>query len=188
LVRVWYAVSRTESLRKRHRCPSISRKPFASSADSTARSNGWLIACANRSSDITAARQPERGRVVDHLALEHRQLVEPGGDQRAERVGQLARRPLLGHHLGELLQEQRVAAAAIEQRTEQPLVGGDGLGRRTGELAEQLERELVALVAGERLQGAATPRCTAARPAATHLAAGSHRRDEHERQALHRAT
>ena len=123
------------------------------------------------------ARRAEHGSVLEHLALLEGELVEAGGDEGAQRIGQLAVAAGFGER-DELDEEQRVAAAAVVQ------LGERGLGRLV--VAEQLASQLVGLVAGERLQverqhggavGARRPR---------HVAARSHRGDEHERQASQR--
>ena len=74
-----------------------------------------------------AARHAEHGGVVEHLAFARRERVEAGGDHAPQRVRQSGpgRRhgAGLGHQAGELLDEQRVPAAAQQDVTAQFVVG-----------------------------------------------------------------
>ena len=121
--------------------------------------------------------------VVEHLAFQCCQLIEPSSDQGAQRVGQLAGRTMVDHDTRELLQEQRVAAAAVEQRAQQRLV----CGRFQHHLAQQLGRQLVAVgtrqrVHRERHDGGAI---VVRRP--HHFTAWTHAGDQHERNPRDRA-
>ena len=59
------------------------------------------------------ARRPEHRGVVEHRPLVDGQLVEPGRDEGPQGVGQLEGLAAAADQLGQLLQEQRVAAAAL---------------------------------------------------------------------------
>ena len=115
----------------------------------------------------------QRRRVLDHLALGHRQLVEAGADQRAQRVGQLAGAD--AGQPGELLQEQRVAAAAVVQLVEEAIVGVAP--------GEQAAGQLVGLLVRQRLERERQDRDAVAVRRPVQVAARTHRRDERERVA-----
>ena len=91
---------------------------------------------------------PEDGGVVEDRPLDGRQLVDAGGDEGPQRAGQLGRVGAAGGQRRQLHQEQRVAAAAIDERLDAALVV---VGRlTTGQhAADQLE----AVGALERAQG-----------------------------------
>ena len=61
------------------------------------------------------AARPEHGGVVDHGPPRRRQLVEAGGDQGPQRTRQVGLRRRADRQGGELDEEQRVAAAALDE-------------------------------------------------------------------------
>ena len=112
-VMVWYATSRTLAERNRHHPPSTSSRPGVGERVEHRAAGVLAEGLAELDQRAVRARRPEHGGVVEHGPLVGGQLVEPGGDERAERVGQLQRLAAAAHQLGQLLQEQRVAAAAF---------------------------------------------------------------------------
>ena len=134
LVSVWYATSRTTSLRNCHRLPSTLEQ--ARSARSSSRSatwKSWPIAWANRASAPIELGRPEDGGVVEDRPLRRRQLVDAGGDEGPQRAGQLGR---VGRSVaasaGQLDEEQRVAAAAVDERLDRAIVVVDAVALARG--------------------------------------------------------
>ena len=85
----------------------------------------------------------ENGSVVEHGPLVRRQLVQAGRHQRPQGVRQLPCAAALGHQLGQLLEEQRVATAAVVQLLDE---------RQVGPFAEHRPQQLAGRFLAERLQ------------------------------------
>ena len=101
-----------------------------------------------------AAAQPQHRRIVEYLPFGHRKLVEASRDDGAQRIGQLTGRAFFSHHRGEFLQEQRVPATALIERTDEALIGNGSFHIPLVELlVEQLHRELLTLGLAERFDG-----------------------------------
>ena len=113
----------------------------------------------------------EHGRVLDHLTLQRGELVEARADEAAQRIGQFGGRAG-PRQRSQLLEEQRVAAAALVEPVQQPIVrftaGQQAAGQLVGLGVRQgLQRE------GDDAQPLAVRR-------PVEVAPGAHRRDERE--------
>ena len=104
--------------------------------------------------DGEAAEAPaEDGGAVEHLPLEVRQAVEPGRHEPPQRVGHAGAAAALAEERDELLEEERVAAAAVEHELAQVVgdVAGEVVEQHGGGFAvERVEVEDELVVATDR--------------------------------------
>jgi hypothetical protein len=132
-----------------------------------------LVGARQRGQRALPERAPHHRGLLHQLTLERRQRVEPRGEHRLDRLGQLAgvRAAALGDAPGHLLGEQGVAPGALHHRLGDGLAGG-----------QQRRDEELGLGGGERLQhqlGRGTTPTAPARPAVEQLVAGQ--ADQHQR-------
>ena len=115
LVSVWYATSRTDSDRNAHSSPSTSSELPADQRGQRVARRRLVQGPAELDEALPRTPGAEDGGVLEHVALVDRQLVEPGRHQAPQRVGQPTHLARGLDQCGQLLEEQRVAPAAVEQ-------------------------------------------------------------------------